>query len=45
MDPKIRQSNLDNSVITGNIELTEAANDSDILLIYDVKNKIHLKKF
>ena len=35
MATKIRQSNLDNSVITGNTELAEAANDSDILLIYD----------
>ena len=35
MATKIRQSSLDNSVITGNTELAEAANDSDILLIYD----------
>ena len=32
---KIRQSNLDNSIITGNTELAESAADNDILLIYD----------
>ena len=32
---KIRQSNLDNSIITGNTELAESAAANDILLIYD----------
>ena len=38
MATKIRQSSLDNSVIIGNTELAEAANDSDILLIYDASS-------
>jgi len=32
---KIRQSNLDGSVITGNTTLNETANVSDLLLVYD----------
>ena len=35
MATKVRQSNLDNSVITGNIELSATAADDDVLLIYD----------
>jgi hypothetical protein len=32
---KIRQSNLDNSIITGLSEITELGNDNDVILIYD----------
>jgi hypothetical protein len=32
---KIRQSNLDGSVITGNTTLNETANNSDLILVYD----------
>jgi len=32
---KIRQSNLDNSIVTGLNELTELGNDNDVILIYD----------
>ena len=32
---KIRQSNLDGSVITGNTTLNETANLSDLILVYD----------
>ena len=35
---KIRQSNLDNSIIIGNTELAESANANDILLIYDASS-------
>ena len=35
MATKIRQSNLDNSVITGNTTLSGAAAEDDVLLVYD----------
>jgi len=35
---KIRQSNLDNSVIIGNVELAETAAANDILLVYDTSS-------
>ena len=35
MATKIRQSNLDGSVITGNATLNESANNADLILVYD----------
>ena len=35
MTTKIKDSNLDPSVITGNTELAEAANNADTVLIHD----------
>ena len=32
---KIRQSNLDNTVITGLTEVTTVADDTDVFLVYD----------
>ena len=32
---KIRQSNLDNSIITGLTEVTTVADDTDVFLVYD----------
>ena len=40
---KIRQSNIDNSVITGNTTLSGAAAEDDVLLVYDTSAGV-LKK-
>ena len=43
MATKVRQSNLDNSVITGNTELTATAAADDVLLVFDTSSS-SLKK-
>ena len=43
MATKIRQSNLDNSVITGLTEVTTVADDTDVFLVYDTSAGV-LKK-
>ena len=40
---KIRQSNLDNSIITGLTEVTTVADDTDVFLVYDTSAGV-LKK-